>query len=64
MNKDSQRIINLILEIRGLEKLLSTYYYSTEEAIEDDNCVHSQFIHVLTATGRTSSKSINLQNQP
>ena len=58
------KIITFILEIRKLEKLLSTYYYTTEEAIEDDNCIHSNFIQVLTTTGRTSCKAINLQNQP
>ncbi len=62
--KDAIKIINLILEIRGCEKMLSTYYNSTQEQIEEDGMIRSDFVQVLTATGRTSCKNINLQNQP
>lgn len=63
MNADTKEILELILEIRGLEKLISTYYQSTEEYIEEDQCVRANFLHVKTDTGRLSSTKPNLQNQ-
>ncbi len=56
-------IANVMLEIRGLNKLLSTYYNSVEDLIYPDGYVHPQFNHVATATGRLSAKNPNVQNQ-
>lgn len=64
MNNDAIEILELILEIRGLEKEISTYYNSTEENIEQDNTVRANFLHVKTDTGRLSCTKPNLQNQP
>lgn len=61
----AHQIAGLILEIRGLEKKISTYYTATEDLIYDiDHCVHPQFNHTATETGRLSCKSPNIQNQP
>lgn len=61
----AKQIAEKILKIRGLKKQLSTYYISTEELIYDcDSCVHPQFSHVATDTGRLGCKAPNVQNQP
>lgn len=63
--EDTIEIIKTILKIRELNKLLSTYYNSTEELVYDlDSCVHAQFSHVQTDTGRLGCRSPNIQNQP
>jgi DNA polymerase-1 len=62
---DASEIASLLLEIRGLQKQIATYYDSTEAVIyESDNAVHASFIHVQTDTSRSSCKNPNLQNQP
>lgn len=64
-NKEAAKICSLMLQIRGLNKQLGTYYNNTEELVQDnDSCVHQQLMQVKTDTGRTSAKSINSQNQP
>ncbi len=61
----ASKIAQLLLEIRGLEKKISTYYIATEELVYDvDSCVHPQFNHTATDTGRLSCKAPNVQNQP
>lgn len=60
----NREIIELILEKRGLDKLISTYYKGTLENIEEDSCVRAQFLHTSTGTFRTSCTKPNLQNQP
>jgi DNA polymerase-1 len=62
--QDLKQILELILEIRGLEKLLSTYYEGIEDLIYPDGCVRTQYQHVDTGTGRLSSKRPNIQNVP
>jgi DNA polymerase-1 len=62
--RDAAEIARLILRSRTLKKQISTYYDSTEELIYDDGCVHAQFNHADTDTGRLASKLPNLQNQP
>ncbi len=58
-------IAKAILEMRGLEKQISTYYTSIQELTYSiDECVHQNYQHVATATGRLSCKSPNAQNQP
>lgn len=63
-NKDLKETLELILEIRGLEKILTTYYEGIEDLIYPDGCVRTQFQHVDTRTGRLSSRNPNIQNQP
>ena len=58
-------IIGLILEYRGLKKLLSTYIDSFPLLIDKKtHKLHTTFNQALTATGRVSSTSPNLQNIP
>lgn len=58
-----REILEIILEQRGLQKLISTYYEGTLEMIEEDGCVHARFLHTKTGTFRTSCVGVNLQNQ-
>lgn len=63
-NHKAAEIASLMLEIRALEKLIGTYYESTETHLYPDGYVHPQFNHVSTSTGRLSCKAPNVQNQP
>lgn len=58
-----KKIASLMLELRGLNKLIQTYYTSVENLVYPDQCVHPQFNHVATSTGRLSAKNPNVQNQ-
>ncbi len=61
--KDAKEIADIMLQIRGLEKELKTYYNGIEELTYDvDSCVHANFNMVATETGRLSSNKPNLQN--
>ena len=58
-------IINLILEYRSIEKLLSTYVNALPNLVSPKTKkIHSTFNQAITATGRLSSKEPNLQNIP
>jgi DNA polymerase-1 len=58
-------IINLILEYRGIKKLLSTYIDALPQLINPKTGrVHTSFNQAVTATGRLSSSNPNLQNIP
>lgn len=61
---DAAKIAKLMLQIREKEKMLNTYYTGWEKYIHTDSCVHGQFNHCATDTGRTSSSKPNLQNLP
>ena len=55
----------LILEYRGLTKLVSTYLVALKEAINPaTGRIHASFHQAATATGRLSSSEPNLQNIP
>jgi len=58
-------IIGLILDYRGLKKLLSTYIDSLPLLINSKTGkVHTSYNQSVTATGRLSSSNPNLQNIP
>lgn len=62
---DRSPIIDEILRFRGLKKLLSTYIEPFPSFVSPlDGRVHTNFNQTLTATGRLSSSSPNLQNIP
>jgi DNA polymerase-1 len=54
----------LLLEYRGLAKLLSTYVDVFPGLIAADGRIHTQYHQMGTATGRLSSSEPNLQNIP
>jgi uracil-DNA glycosylase family 4 len=57
----------LVLELRGLEKLHSTYIkvlLPGGKHVHSDGKVHCNFNHLITSTGRLSSDSPNMQNYP
>lgn len=58
-------IIGMILEYRGLRKLLTTYIDSLPTLINPaTGRIHSSFNQAVTSTGRLSSTNPNLQNIP
>ncbi len=62
---DRHPVIEMILEYRGLKKLMTTYIAPFPGYINPaDGRVHTTFTQALTATGRLSSIKPNLQNIP
>jgi DNA polymerase I len=62
---DRHEIIPMILENRGLRKLLSTYVEALPKMINPKtNKIHTSFNQAIAATGRLSSIDPNLQNIP
>ncbi len=62
---DRSPIIGLILEYRGIKKLLSTYIEALPALVNPTTGrVHTTFNQAVTATGRLSSTGPNLQNIP
>ncbi|MFT6361410.1 MAG: DNA polymerase-1 [Candidatus Paceibacteria bacterium] len=57
-------IIQLIMEYRELEKLLSTYIDNIPDMVADDGRLHAEFLQNGTVTGRFSSRNPNMQNIP
>jgi len=63
--QDKHPIINMIMEHRGLKKLLSTYVEALPKLINPQTGkIHSSFNQTIAATGRLSSTNPNLQNIP
>lgn len=59
------RIVDLILEYRGVKKLLSTYVEALAQLVNrTTGRIHTSFNQAVTATGRLSSTNPNLQNIP
>ncbi len=59
------RIVDLILEYRGVKKLLSTYVEALPQLVNRvTGRIHTSFNQAVTATGRLSSANPNLQNIP
>jgi len=58
-------IVPLILEYRGLKKLLSTYIDALPLLVnKHSGKIHTSYNQTITATGRLSSSNPNLQNIP
>lgn len=59
------KIINVILEYRSVQKLLSTYVDALPQLVNNrTKRIHTSFNQTVTATGRLSSNNPNLQNIP
>ncbi len=59
------KIIQDILDYRGLSKLKSTYVDALPEQVNPQtNRVHTDYMQTIAATGRLSSNNPNLQNIP
>ncbi len=65
MLSDRHPIVGMILEYRGLRKLLSTYVEALPQLVNPiTGRIHTSFNQAVTATGRLSSTNPNLQNIP
>jgi len=62
--KKCSPVIEKIMEYREASKLLSTYILPLPELADDEDRIHTTFTQNVTATGRLSSVSPNLQNIP
>lgn len=64
-HRNSHPIVGLILEIRGIRKLLATYINALPLLINPTTGrIHTTYNQTVTATGRISSTNPNLQNIP
>ena len=58
-------VVGLILEYRGVKKLLSTYVEALPQLVNPcTGRIHTSYNQAVTATGRLSSTNPNLQNIP
>lgn len=58
-------VVDLILKVRGLRKLLTTYVNALPELVNPKTGkIHTSYNQTVTATGRLSSSNPNLQNIP
>ncbi len=63
--RGKHEFVEIVIEHRELSKLLNTYVGKLPLYISDrDGLVHTSFSQTVTATGRLSSSSPNLQNIP
>lgn len=62
--KDKHPIIELIIKLRSVTKLNSTYVKGLIPLIDEKGKIHSTFNQTITTTGRISSSNPNLQNIP
>lgn len=58
-------VVGLVLEYRGIKKLLSTYVEALPQLVDPvTGRIHTSYNQAVTATGRLSSSNPNLQNIP
>lgn len=63
--RDRHPLVDMILELRGIRKLLSTYVKALPLLINGrTGRIHTTYNQTVTATGRLSSTNPNLQNIP
>ena len=62
--KGNHKIIDLILEYRELNKMVSTYIDNIIPILDSNDRLHPEFLQLGTSTGRMSSKNPNIQNIP
>lgn len=63
--RHTHEIVDIILKIRGLNKLLATYINALPELINPaTGKIHTTYNQTVTVTGRISSANPNLQNIP
>ena len=63
--RDAHPLVDLIIEIRGMRKLLTTYVDALPQLINPaTGKIHTTYNQTVTATGRISSANPNLQNIP
>ncbi len=62
--RDDHKIIDLILDYRELQKLLSTYIDNIPKMVDENDRLHATFLQYGTTTGRMASQDPNLQNIP
>lgn len=65
-NPESPKAIFLdnLLDLRGLEKMYTTYIEGWNDKVQDDSCLHGKFNIIGTTSGRLSSSEPNLQQVP
>ena len=61
---DKTGFIKNLLDLRGLDKMNSTYILGLRELVQSDNRVHPTFLIHGTVSGRLSSRNPNGQNIP
>ena len=62
---DRHPVVGMVLEYRGIKKLLSTYVEALPELVNPvTGRIHTSFNQAVTSTGRLSSTNPNLQNIP
>ena len=64
LTKLNHPIVDIILEYRGVQKLIGTYIDKLPNCLESDGKIHAQFNQYGARTGRFSSNKPNLQNIP
>ncbi|MDA3866668.1 MAG: DNA polymerase I [Salinivirgaceae bacterium] len=63
--RDKHEIVALILDFRGLNKLLNTYVEALPKLVNrKTGRIHTSYNQAVTSTGRLSSTNPNLQNIP
>lgn len=62
--KDKHPVPMLIVEFRGIAKLLRTYVIGIQERLDKNNRLHTKFLQEGTESGRLSSRDPNFQNFP
>ena len=63
-DQDKTGFIKSLLDLRGLDKMNSTYIVGLRELVQSDNKVHPTFLIHGTTSGRLSSRNPNGQNIP
>lgn len=65
-NPESPKAIFLdnLLDLRGLEKMYTTYIEGWNDKVQDDSYLHGKFNIIGTTSGRLSSSEPNLQQVP